>query len=145
MGIFGGHGIGREQVELVEPLRYAEYLAAYQRVDMGLDPFPHNGATTTCDALWMGVPVLSLRGATHVGRLGESVLCAAGLAEWVAGSETEFLQKAAEFACEPVKLAALRAGLRERVRGSELMDGGAFARRMEGAYRRAWEIYLARA
>jgi predicted O-linked N-acetylglucosamine transferase (SPINDLY family) len=114
-------------------------------VDIGLDSFPYNGATTTCEALWMGVPVVSLRGCTHAGRMGASVLGAAGLGEWVARDEREYVELAVGWAGRLEELSELRAGMRERLRGSALLDEAGFVRGLEAAYRRMWEKWCAKA
>ena len=122
LAFMAGQGVAEARVELLAPMRYADYLAACQRLDVALDPFPHAGATTTCDALWMGVPTLSLRGTTPAGRLGESVLTSAGLPEWIAHTPEQYVQKAVEFTRDLAFLAALRGCLRQQVAASPLMD-----------------------
>ena len=141
--IFAEHGIAPERVEFLPPMKYADYLAAYGRIDIALDPFPHNGATTTCDALWMGVPVLTLAGKTAPGRLGTSVLTAANMPEWIADSENKFIGNAVNFSGDLPKLAEWRSGLRERMQRSALMDAPGFAKRLESTFTWAWEHYLA--
>ena len=131
---FAAHGIGSERLVLLpETGRYADHLAHYHQVDIALDTFPYNGTTTTCEALWMGVPVVTLAGPTHVARVGASLLSAAGLAEWVAQTPEGFVQTAAAWAAQPEALARLRGGLRLKMAG--LCDGPAFAAKLEEAYR----------
>jgi predicted O-linked N-acetylglucosamine transferase (SPINDLY family)/predicted SAM-dependent methyltransferase len=133
-------GIGAERVELRAPQQtLAAHLACYGEVDVALDVFPYNGATTTCEALWMGVPVVSLAGATHVARVGASILTHAGLPELVAESPEQYVEIALSLARDRERLAALRAGLRERLRASALLDARGFARQLEDAYRSMWE------
>ncbi|MCX7961082.1 MAG: tetratricopeptide repeat protein [Burkholderiales bacterium] len=133
------HGIGAERVELRGPQpTLAEHLACYGEVDIALDVFPYNGATTTCEALWMGVPVVTLAGATHVARVGASILSHAGLAELVAETPERYVEIALSLARDPGRLAALRAGLRTRLRASAMLDAQGFARQMEDAYRTMW-------
>lgn len=110
-----------------------EHLECYARVDVGLDTFPYHGTTTTCEALWMGVPVVSRAGEAHASRVGASLLGAAGLGELVARDRESYLQIASGLAADTAGLAALRAGLRERLRASALCDGPAYARRWEDA------------
>jgi predicted O-linked N-acetylglucosamine transferase (SPINDLY family) len=113
-------------------------------VDIALDPFPHAGATTTLDMLYMGVPVLSLRGATAAGRLGESILTNAGLEEWLARTPEEYLQKAVRLAGDTARLANLRATLRDRLARSPLLDAPRFTRHFEHALRGAWQTWCGR-
>jgi len=138
-------GVEADRVELLAPMKYAQYLATCQRLDVALDPFPHAGATTTCDALWMGVPTLSLRGATAAGRLGDSVLATAGLAEWVAATPEEYVAKAIALTGDLQALAALRAGLRQKVAHSPLCDAARFTRHFEAAIRAAWRAWCGQA
>lgn len=116
----------------------AEHLATYARVDVALDTYPYHGTTTTCEALWMGVPVVTLAGAVHVSRVGVSLLHATGCADWVADDEDAYVRIASGLATDVEGLARLRAGLRQRVAGSPLADRGAFVARFEEALRHAW-------
>jgi predicted O-linked N-acetylglucosamine transferase (SPINDLY family) len=118
--------------------RGADHLAAYHRVDIALDTTPYNGATTTCEALWMGVPVVSLAGATHAGRMGLSILSACGLAELAPAASGAFAAACGRLAADPARLGQLRAGMRERLRASALLDEAGFTRDLEAAYRDAW-------
>jgi predicted O-linked N-acetylglucosamine transferase (SPINDLY family) len=121
----------------------AEYLRRYGRIDIALDPFPYNGMTTTCDALWMGVPVVALAGATPVGRASFSLLSNVGLPELTAHSEHEYIELAAGLARDLPRLASLRATLRERMKRSPLLDAAQFARDLEAAYRQVWRAWCA--
>jgi predicted O-linked N-acetylglucosamine transferase (SPINDLY family) len=136
---FGERGIGTERVELFGCLKHAEYLRLYQEIDIGLDPFPFNGITTTCDALWMGTPVLTLPGEAPVSRAGLSLLSSVGLGELAAVSEEDYVRKAVELAGNLPRLAELRATLRQRMLASPLMDASRFARQVELAYREMWK------
>jgi predicted O-linked N-acetylglucosamine transferase (SPINDLY family) len=118
------------------------YLAAYAEVDMVLDTFPHPGGTTTCEALWMGVPTLTLAGDTMLARQGASLLAAAGLEDWVATSVADYVDKAVVAARNLPKLAALRAGLREQASTSPLFDARRFTRNLEEALWGMWQTWL---
>ncbi|HJZ58327.1 MAG TPA: hypothetical protein VKE74_25520, partial [Gemmataceae bacterium] len=114
------------------------YYALWASADVGLDPFPYNGGVTTPDALWMGVPVVSLAGVGCRARQGLSVLGAFGLGDWVAATADAYAELAARKAGDLAGLAALRASLRDRLRGSPVLDAARFARHLEEAYRRMW-------
>ncbi len=119
------------------------HLAAYGEVDVLLDTFPVGGHATACEALWMGVPVLTLYGSRHAGRMVSSVLTCLGLTEWVARTPEEFVKRGLEIAGDPGRLVALRSRLRERLESSPLCDGAAFTRRLEEAYRQMWQRWCA--
>lgn len=116
----------------------AEHLAAYHRLDIGLDPFPYNGVTTTMEALWMGVPVLSLAGDRFLARQGLGILTQAGLSEWVAADADDLVAKAIAFAGDHARLAELRSGLRAQLLSSPLLDAPRFARGFEDALWGMW-------
>jgi predicted O-linked N-acetylglucosamine transferase (SPINDLY family) len=141
--LFAAHGIARERVELVEPRPWPEYVRLFERIDMALDPFPCNGMTTTCHALWMGAPVVTLAGTTAISRAGSSLLHAIGLPEWIAHNEEDYIRIAAEWAADWPRLAQLRRTLRTRMQSSPLMDAPRFARNMEGAFRTMWQRWCA--
>jgi len=135
----GEAGVARDRVELAGWSRQrADHLALYRRADLALDTFPYNGTTTSCEALWMGVPVVTLAGDRHASRVGASLLSAAGLAHLVAASEREYVALARDLAVDPARLGAEREGLRERLAASPLMDAPRFVAALEGAYRRLW-------
>jgi protein O-GlcNAc transferase len=113
-------------------------LALYNRVHIALDSFPYNGTTTTCEALWMGVPVVTLRGDRHASRVAASLLSQVGLTDWIADSPDDYLEIAANLAGVPSRLTELRHSLRPRVAASPLCDGRAFTRKIEAAYRTMW-------
>jgi predicted O-linked N-acetylglucosamine transferase (SPINDLY family) len=114
----------------------AAHLQEYRRVDIALDPFPYNGTTTTCEALWMGVPAVTLVGRSHAGRVGVSLLSNTGLPDLIARDPSEYVSIAAALAADPARRAALRSGLREHMK--PLCDAPAFARRLAGALREIW-------
>ena len=137
-------GIAPERVIFVAFKPTAEYFRAYRQIDVALDPFPYGGGTTTCDALWMGVPVVSLAGKTAVGRSGLSILSNIGLPELVARDPEQYVRIAAELAQDLPRLNDLRSTLRERMQSSPLMDAPRFARNIEAAYREMWRRWCAR-
>ena len=134
------HGIRPAQVELQSASSRENYLAAHCEVDLILDTFPFPGGTTTCEALWMGVPTLTLAGESLLARQGASLLSAAGLPEWVATGKSDYISKAAALASDLPKLSMLRAGLRRQVLASPLFDAPRFARNFEEALRGMWEM-----
>jgi len=132
-------GVGAERIEFAAFRPRPDYLGLHQRVDLGLDTFPYNGHTTSLDAFWMGVPVVTRTGGTVVGRAGWSQLCNLGLGELAATSDEKFVDIAVGLAQDLPRLARLRAGLRSRMEDSPLMDGQRFARNVEAAFRRIWQ------
>lgn len=135
---FFAHGIAGDRVLCEGKSPHAEYLAAFNRVDVSLDPFPYPGGTTSADSLWMGVPVLTLTGETVVARQGEGILQNAGLPAWIAHSPQQYRDKAVAFAADRMQLSELRANLRARLRVSPLLDAPRFARFFETAMRGMW-------
>ena len=138
LGYFEQCGVDAARVDLLGPSPHGEVLGAYANVDIALDPFPYNGGTTTCEALGMGVPVISLRGDRFVSRVGTTILRNAGLDSLVARSQTEYIEKAVELAAHPQRVAELRAGMRDRLAQSTLCDTVGFTRKLEDAYREIW-------
>ena len=128
-----GIGAGRLILEGPMPSR-SEGMAQYNRVDIALDPFPYGGATTTAEALWMGVPVITMHGERWSGRMSESILNAAGLPDLVAEDEADYIERAVALASDRSALAALKSNLRKQVLASTLCDTRAFARSLEKAY-----------
>ena len=133
--------IAPERITFVDRVPTGEYFRIYEQMDIALDPFPYGGGTTTCDALWMGVPVVSLAGQTAVGRGGLSILSNIGLADLVATNTEEYVHIAESLAGDITRLSELRATLRERLQKSPLMDAPRFAQAIEAAYRRMWHCY----
>jgi predicted O-linked N-acetylglucosamine transferase (SPINDLY family) len=113
-------------------------MAHYHEIDMALDPFPYSGGLTTCEALWMGVPVISMLGETFAGRHSASHLRNVGLDDWVAETAEEYLALAEKHSRDLEKLAELRASLRERMATSPLCDGRRYTRDLEAVYRQMW-------
>ena len=134
-------GVEPERVEFGRRVSRREYLERYQRIDIGFDTFPFTGATTSLDALWMGVPVVTLTGGTSLHRAGTCLAMNLGLPELVASSEHEFVAKATALADNLPRLARLRAELRPRLEASPLGDAPRFAQKLEAAFRTAWRRY----
>jgi predicted O-linked N-acetylglucosamine transferase (SPINDLY family) len=114
------------------------HLNLYNKIDIALDTVPYNGTTTTCEALWMGVPVLTIAGQSHAARVGVSVLTQANMSDWIAGTTDEFASRAAQVAANIPGLAQTRQRLRSRIAESALCDRVAHARGVEAAYRAMW-------
>ena len=112
-----------------------EHLMLYNEVDIALDTFPYAGMTTTCDSLWMGVPVVTLAGAAHVSRVGASRLTVLGMHDWIAADAESYVRIAAQKARDLAELRELRRGLRERMRASPITDAVRYTRNLEAAYR----------
>jgi protein O-GlcNAc transferase len=137
-------GVAPDRVEFVDYAARPEYLKLYNRIDICLDPLPYNGITTTCDALWMGVPVVSLAGQRASGRAGASLLSGAGFPQWTTRQPADFVRVCAELASDVNQLAEIRASLRQKMKASILMDFPRFARGVEHAYRMMWQSYCGR-
>ena len=131
-------GLDPDRLTFVGGCSRDQYMDCYNRIDVALDPFPYGGGTTTCDALWMGVPVVSLVGRTAVGRGGASILSQIDRRDLVTDSADKYLETAARLAGDLPRLAELRRTLRERMKSSRLMDAPAFARDVERAFREMW-------
>ena len=135
---FAAQGITEDRLILEGPTSRERYLAAYQRVDIGLDPFPYTGGTTTAESLWMGVPVLTLAGERFLSRQGVGLLMNAGLTDWVAVDMDDYVARAVSHAADLQRLATLRHGLRQHVLASPIFDAQRFARHFETALRGMW-------
>ena len=141
---FRNAGIDPTRVDFAPFARTAaDHLERYAEVDLALDTFPYNGTTTTCEALWMGVPVITLMGERHASRVGASLLQALGFAAGIAGSPDDYVATARLMAEQPQLLVALRGNLRTEMAGSPLCDACAHAQALEEAYRAVWRIWCA--
>jgi protein O-GlcNAc transferase len=138
LDIFDAAGVRIDRLDLIGHLPMEAYLRQYHEIDIALDPFPMNGATTTCESLWMGVPVVSCSGRSGVSRSGASLLGAVGLSRLVACSREDYVDVAARLASDLPALAELRTTLRQRLRASPLLDAERFTRDLEALYRGAW-------
>jgi protein O-GlcNAc transferase len=120
----------------------AEHLARYGEIDIALDTFPYNGTTTTCETLWMGVPLVALLGDRHAGRVSASLLTRVGLENLIAADVEAYVELATRLAGDPDRLAEIRRTLRPRMAASPLCDAPAFAYKLDAAYRTMWRDWL---
>ena len=135
---FVSHGIDVHRLTVHGKLPLIQFWELHHQIDIALDPFPYNGGTTTCDALWLGVPLVALTGQTFVSRMGYALLKNIGLSEFAAESEQEYVNIAVGLASDTERLEALRAGMRERLFNSPLCDEAGFTGNLERAYREMW-------
>ncbi len=144
IGEFEKQGIAADRLTVL-PMEGSlqAHLARYHEMDIALDPFPFNGTTTTFEALWMGVPVIALKGDRHSGRVGASILANAGLADLLAPDVDAYVELAAGLAGDVERLASLRRTMRERVAASPLRDAPGFVGSLEDAYRAMWSDWCA--
>jgi protein O-GlcNAc transferase len=140
MEMFIRQGVAAERIELLSmKTSFEEHLDAYNRIDIALDTFPYNGTTTTCEALWMGVPVVTFAGNVHASRVGKSLLTTIGLPELVSGTFEEYVSIAVNLAHDLKRLQALRESLRDKMSHSPLTDAKKFIVNLENCYRTMWE------
>lgn len=137
-------GVNPNRAQFVGRQSFAEYFATYNRIDIALDPFPFTGGTTSCDALWMGVPVITMTGETAVSRGGSSLLHNLRLDNLVTENEADYVQVASALASDSGERARLRTNLRRMMIQSPLMDAARFTRNLEAAYRRMWVAWCRR-
>ena len=142
LAAFAKHGVLPARIHFLGSDDYHTHLRAYHQVDIALDTFPHNGDTTTCDALWMGVPVVVNTGVNHVGLMGASRLRSVGLEDLVARDNDNYVDIACALANDVPRLEKLRATLRETMKASPLMDAPRFTRNLEAAYENMWANLL---
>ncbi|MBI2815142.1 MAG: tetratricopeptide repeat protein [Opitutae bacterium] len=142
---FARAGVAPDRIDCLERTPDTRsHLAGYHRVDVALDTSPYNGTTTTCEALWMGVPVVALAGDRHMARVSASLLAACGHPEWVAVDEENYVAAAVRLAGDRARLAEIRAGLRDDLRRSALLDHAGQARRFGDALRECWQAWCRR-
>jgi predicted O-linked N-acetylglucosamine transferase (SPINDLY family) len=145
LAMLEAQGIVRDRIDALGRVpSFVDHLKLYNQMDICLDPFPYNGTTTTCEAMWMGVPVVALEGITHASRVGVSLLTNVGLPELVGKTAEDYVRIGIDLARDEARMRALQMGLRERMKSSPLMDGVALTREMETAYRQMWRQYCAR-
>ncbi len=141
--LFRSHGVCEDRLLLIGSVpRHTQHLALYSKVDLALDPFPYCGTTTTCEALWMGVPVVTLAGNCHVARVGASLLRGLDLAAFVSTSEDDYVERAVKIAADVQKLRSLRLELRSSLEKSSLLNAAAFTSSLESAYREMWRRWI---
>ncbi len=143
--MFAAQGIAAARIEFEARMPLPEYQALRNRVDIALDSFPMNGGSTTCETLYMGVPMVTLLGRRFASRAGASMLTAMGLQEFIAHSPDQYLAIAAALAADLPRLTLLRSEIRDRMLASSLMDGANFTRNLEILYRGLWADWCARA
>ena len=138
-------GVAAERLTLQAwTARKTSHLGMYNEVDIALDPYPYNGATTTCEALWMGVPVVTRRGRTHTSRMGASLLLAVGRPDWVADTDADYVAAIVRLAGDAAALAWWREHARSVLAASALLDEAGFTRGFEAVLERAWALAGAR-
>jgi protein O-GlcNAc transferase len=135
-------GVKPAQVEFVIRTGRKRYLERLAEVDIALDPYPFNGHTTSCDALWMGLPVVMMRGESYVQRYGSTSLIALGLEEFIAEDTESYIAIACQLAADTDRLSLFRKTLRDRMASSVLMNYPAFADRLGKAYRDMWKKHV---
>ncbi len=142
--LFAEKGIPAERIILFPQLpKIEDHLNFYNEIDIGLDPFPYNGTTTTCEALWMGVPVVTIMGDRHAGRVGASIMNQIGLRELlVAENEKKYIEIAVSLAKNIDKLSMIRKHMRQKMINSPLCDAQFFAQKIENAYKKMWGKYI---
>lgn len=136
------YGISADRLILDKPALRAELLATYHKIDIALDPFPYPGGTTSAEALWMGVPVLTKKGDCFLSHVGESIIQNVGLADWIAENDADYIAKAVFFSSNITNLSQLRMSLRPKVLTSPLCDAPRFARQFEKALWKMWQNQL---
>ena len=141
---FARLGVAEGRIDMMGWVETGSHLDVYGGVDIGLDTFPYNGTTTTCEALWMGVPVVTLSGDRHAGRVGTSLLAQVGLGELVAPSTAAYVETALNLAADRQALGRLRGSLRSMIADGGLTDGKAFTAELEAAYRKMWRDWCGR-
>ena len=141
---FVQNGIEPGRIEILGWMSPYEHLKLYERIDIGLDTWPYNGTTTTCEALWMGVPVVSMAGQRHSGRVGRSILTRIGLNSFCVENSRDYAARAAALADNMDAISGLRNSMRARIAASGLCYAEGFTRMLEKAYRCIWERWCAK-
>jgi len=141
---FVAYGIQREQLVVMPRQPRQKYFELFAQIDIALDPFPYNGGVTTCDTLWMGVPVITRAGQSYASRQGVSLLSNLGLPELIARSDEDYIAIATSLAHDPIQLAGMRTSLREKMKRSPICDAARFVSDLAEAYRRMWRQWCLR-
>ena len=141
---FARHGISPDRIDMMGWVESGSHMGVYGGAHIGLDTFPYNGTTTTCEALWMGIPVVTLAGDRHSGRVGASLLTKVGLGELVAPSPATYVETALGLAQDRPALDQLRGRLRSMIEDAGLTDAPAFTAALEAAYRKMWRTWCGR-
>ena len=136
---FAERGVASDRISLIGYQNGPDYMATYGQIDIALDTAPFAGGTTSFDALWMGLPLVTLAGERSSSRGGASILTSLGRPDWIARSPEEYITIAQRLASDPQALATIRSGLRAELQASPLMDNAGFTRELEALYRQAWE------
>lgn len=142
--LFAQHDIAPERIRFAGPSSRSQYHLAYQEVDIGLDPYPFNGCATTLEALWMGIPIVTLRNKRNyrfASRMGETLLTNIGLGECVTDNEDAYIAKAISLAVDLTRLDEMHNALRSQLLNSPVCDGAGFTRDLEAAFRDMWETW----
>ena len=134
-------GVRAEQIEFQPFTPLPEFLASFAEADVALDPFPYGGGTTTLHTIWMGVPIIAMRGDTALGLATPTMLEGFGLLDFVANTPDEYRDKAIALARDPSRLVEIRANLRQRMAASPALDAAGLARNVENAFRTMWHTY----
>ena len=136
------HGVDPDRLQVFGAMPNTfDHLNLYNEIDIGLDPFPYNGTTTSCEAMLMGIPVVSMCGEVHSARVGLSLMNAVGLGELVAGSPDDYINLATELALDVPRLRNLQSGMRDRLLSSSLMDRDDFNSHFAASVRSMWRSY----
>ena len=140
---FVEHGVEAERIELRPKSSYFDMMTEYGDIDIALDTFPYNGGATTCESLWMGVPVITLEGKTPISRQSKAFLCTIGYPEWVASTSEAYVEIVQRLAADVGCLQQIRGNLRQKMAESPLCDGNKFVHHLEAAYRQMWQLWCA--
>ena len=137
--MFCEHGIDRSRIKLLPYVKSPTgHLDSYNKIDIALDPFPYNGTTTSCEALWMGVPFITKVGDRHCARVGMSLLKSVSLQEFIVESDEEYISKAIELSQDPNRLNKIKHDLRDKMLKSSICDKDAFCNQFSDAIRKMW-------
>ena len=141
IGAFRSLGVSSERLVLEGQTSRLHYLKSYNRVDIALDPFPYPGGTTSVEALWMGVPVITKKGNCFIAHNGETIAKNSGQEDWIAKDDFQYMEKAMHFSSDLKSLSELRFGLRGQILASPLFNADRFAKHFEVAMLEMWEDY----